>query len=502
MKVGPFDLKPFLYLFSVVLILCFCFDTTRETLKNPAIFFALAALLIVFFTMRGRMNMSDINSIYIILVLGTLLKVFYVIYTAVWTRQHDVIDFGVGEGHAGYIEYIYFNNALPSGDPRDRWAFFQPPLHHILAAVWMKVCNKFGLIYRQLQENIQGMTLFYTAGTVFLSSDICKELGLKERGQKAALLLISFHPVFILLSGSINNDALSLFLMTFALYVLILWYKKPSFGLIVLLAVFLGLSMFAKLSAGLLAPAAAFLFPVKLLRDKGNAGKYLLSYLCFGVIVIPLGIGWELRNMVLYGMPFNYIPPVGEQLTKTDLFSRLFDLRMHSVYPAMVKNGDPYDEYNVFLAMLKTSLFDDSNFGLESGFLTPAAILLFITALILLLVCFFATVKVTAGAFKGFRAGSSQAELILMLAVFYLTMLGAYFSFALGSENYSAESFRYISASIIVEGIFLGLLIDRGDEEETAQAEIERKPGRAILWVEGVFAFSSAVLYTMLGFTR
>ena len=58
MKVGPFDLKPFLYLFSVVLILCFCFDTTRETLKNPAIFFALAALLIVFFTMRGRMARS------------------------------------------------------------------------------------------------------------------------------------------------------------------------------------------------------------------------------------------------------------------------------------------------------------------------------------------------------------------------------------------------------------------------------------------------------------
>ncbi|MBQ7565115.1 MAG: hypothetical protein IJT16_14145, partial [Lachnospiraceae bacterium] len=208
-KNASFEYRPFLYLCTVVLVLCFCFDTTQESLKNPAYFFALTAILIAFFTGRGIRKMSDINPIYIILTLGILLKVFYVLYTAVWTRQHDVIDFGVGEGHAGYIEYIYFNNSLPQGDPREKWAFFQPPLHHIISALWMKVCNRFGLVYRQLQENIQGLTLFYTAGTTLLSYEICKELKVEGDGLKAAMLLISFHPVFVLMSGSINNDALS-----------------------------------------------------------------------------------------------------------------------------------------------------------------------------------------------------------------------------------------------------------------------------------------------------
>lgn len=505
MNKSSFECKPFIYLVSVVLALCFCFDTTQETLRNPAYLFALAVLVIVFFTRRGKIDMSDISPIYIILTVGTLIKIFYVLYTAIWTRQHDVIDFGVGEGHAGYIEYIYYNNALPAGDPREKWAFFQPPLHHIISAIWMKVCNKFGLAYRQLQENIQGLTLFYSAGTVFLSYFICKELGLKERGQKAALLLISFHPVFILMSGSINNDALSLFLMIFALYILILWYKRPTCGYILLLALSLGLSMFSKLSGGLLAPAAAFLFLCKLVKEKEKRGSLFLQYVLFGLIVFPLGIGWELRNMKHFGMPFNYIPPVGEQLVKTDLFSRLLDLRLHSVYPAMINNGDSYDEYNVFLAMLKTSLFDDSNFGLKSGLLTPIAVLLFASAVILSLICLYATIVTGKRAVKEFvkrhqpeegeeadNRPETAPELTLMLAVFYLTMLIAYFSFALGSPNYSAESFRYISPAIIVQAVFLGLYTE--DRIGTGT-----RGERVIYALELIFAASSALLYTLLG---
>ena len=81
MNKSSFECKPFIYLVSVVLALCFCFDTTQETLRNPAYLFALAVLVIVFFTRRGKIDMSDISPIYIILAVGTLIKIFYVLYT-------------------------------------------------------------------------------------------------------------------------------------------------------------------------------------------------------------------------------------------------------------------------------------------------------------------------------------------------------------------------------------------------------------------------------------
>ena len=492
MDTSSFEIKPFIYLAVLTLVLSFCFDTTQESLRNPAYLFAFVAALIVFALNLKQLKAAEVDPVYVILTLGVLLKLSYVLYTAIWTRQHDVIDFGVGEGHAGYIEYIYLHDALPPGDPREKWAFFQPPLHHIIAAIWMKVCNKCGLAYRQIQENVQALTLFYTASVSILSYYICKELKLKRNGTLVALLLISFHPVFVIMSGSINNDALSLLLTVFALYIVILWYQKPVVWWIVLLALSIGLAMAAKLSGGLIAPAVAVLFILKLVRDKENFVKYILQYLLFGVIVFPLGIGWEIRNMLRYGMPFNYIPPVGEPLSQ-GMLSRLFDLRLHSVYPAMIANGDKYDEYNVFLAMFKTSLFDDSNFSLKWTLIDPFATVLFITGLLLMLLCFYATGKVL---FKR-GEGALRLEWKLLLGIFYGTMLIAYFSFALGSANYSAESFRYIAAAVVIEAIFLGIYVDEkcGDSRWS-----EIKAVKALVILCFLFAGASSLTYILLGF--
>ncbi len=493
MKNSSFEIKPFIFLCAALMVLCFCLDTTEETLRNHRYLFLFLSIAAVFFACMGKEGLKRIDIIYLVIALGILIKFSYVLYTAVWTRQHDVVGFGTGEGHAGYIEYIYFNNALPKGDPREIWAFFQPPLHHIVSAVWMKVCNRFGLAYRQLQENIQALPLFYVSGTAFVSYFICKELGLKKRGTLAAMLLISFHPVFIIMSGSINNDALSLFLMVAALYMLILWHKRPDVPKILLLAVLLGLSMLAKLSAGMLAPAIAALFLSKLVTDRDNIKKYILQYLLFAIVVFPLGIGWEIRNMLKFGMPFNYIPPVGEQLVKTDLFSRFLDIRTKSIYPCMVSNGDAYDEYNVLLALFKTSLFDDVNMSQEWRVLGPFSLILFISGLLLFFLCLYATARVLLK--KG--EGALPFEWKLMLSVFYFSMLIAYFSFALGYSNYSAQSFRYISASVIVEAVFLGIYADSlgGASDERAQ-----RLYRVICTLLIVFSVSSVAVYTLLGF--
>ncbi len=500
MKDSSFELKPFILLLALVLFISFCIDTTGETLKNPVYLFMFVSAALVLSAYCKEIKAAKPDVVYIIITAGIILKLLYVLYTAIWTRQHDVIDFGVGEGHAGYIEYIYFNKSLPPGDPREKWAFFQPPLHHIISAVWMKIGNRFFLSYRQLQENIQALTLFYISCVNVISFFICRELKLRKKGLVCAMLLISFHPVFVIMSGSINNDALSLFFMMLAFYLAILWNKKPSMGRILLLALSIGLSMFAKLSGGLIAPAVGILFLVKLVKERERRLCLILQYLLFAVIVFPLGIGWEIRNMLRYGMPFNYIPPVGEQLERTDLFSRLFDIRLHSVYPSMISHGDRYDEYNVFLAMLKTSLFDDERLSSELELIDPFAVVLFISGLFLIFICLYATIRVLAGS-RAFGEKGEEGltlELKLLLGVFYLTMVAAYLSFALGSANYSAQSFRYIAASVITEALFLGIYMDRREAQAAG-------PGKGLKCVQAlcvIFSVSSACTYILLGFAR
>ena len=58
--------------------------------------------------------------VYAVMIAGILIKTVYIFYTAVYTRQHDVIDFGAAEGHGAYIEYILLNKSLPKGDPREK----------------------------------------------------------------------------------------------------------------------------------------------------------------------------------------------------------------------------------------------------------------------------------------------------------------------------------------------------------------------------------------------
>ncbi len=497
MKNTTFRLKPFILLFSLMLVVSFCFDTTKEGLWNPAYLFWPLVFLIVFLSLRKSIIYSEDTILYVIMLTGILIKTAYVLYTAIYTRQHDVIDFGVGEGHAGYIEYIYFNNSLPQGDPREKWAFFQPPLHHIIAALWMKFCNKFTHVYRQLQENVQALTLFYTAAVEVFSLFICRELKLKKKGMIAALLIISIHPVFILMSGSINNDALSLVLSLACFYFLIRWYKEGGLFRIILIALTLGLSMLAKLSGGMIAPAVAFVFLLKLIReDKKGRLTCLLHYFIFAIIVFPLGIGWEIRNMISYGMPFNYIPPVGEILEKRDFISRFLDIRTNSIYPSMVAYNDPYDEYNIIVALFKTAIFGEYDFGRLMPAINAFALPLFITSVLLAMLALLSMILTLAKSVKDREFSikrDNPADIKWTLFIYYITMLGAYFSFAFKSDNFSAQDFRYIAGVIVVQSLFLAMF----------RAEIEDKslPARSIDVLCLGFGIFAVLVYIMLGFS-
>lgn len=483
-------IRPFLLIAALAMFLSFCVDMTGETLRRPAYFFVIISVVLVCVAFKQFLT-KDV-CIWT-MIAGAMVKVGYIIYTAVWTRQHDVISFGAGEGHAAYIEYILTTHSLPNFDPRLVWGFFQPPLHHIISAAWMWLNIRLGMAERQLQENVQVLTLCYMLALMVFVYFICREIGMKKRGTLLTMIIVSFHPVYILLSGSINNDALSLVLSVIALYLAILWYKNPRFITIIGLALAIGLSMMAKLTAALTAPGIAAIMLYKFIKDKNLRGKYILQYIAFAVTVFPIGLWWTVRNMVLWGMPVNYIPEVGEQLTSSGLVSRIFDLRMNSVYPAMINNGAAYDEYNVILAMIKTSLFGESDFGQISSFITVFATGLFVTSAILIVIQIIAMERVLFAKENGIDIGFR-----ILFGVTAVTYMAGYMSFALSYNNFSAQDFRYAAILVSIMSLFMGLWDDRiSDADSNKKGVLILR--KALLIISVIFAVCSAEVYILVG---
>ena len=479
--------KYLLIMAALALYLSLCINMANNTLYQSGYWGLILVILLLCVAARNYLTK---NPVIWVMVTGGFLKVSYILYTAVWQRQHDVIDFGAGEGHAAYIEYILYNKSLPDFDPRSVWAFFQPPLHHFISAVWMWAGIRVKIAERQLYENVQVLPLCYMLIVTLIVYEISKELNMTKKSQLITMLITAFHPIYVLMSGSINNDALSVCLSALSVYAALLWYKKPGILKSIFLGGCIGLAMMAKLSSALVAPGIGAMLLYRVIKDiradKSCIKDYFLQLASFAVVVFPLGLWWPVRNVIKWNMPVNYIPEVGEQLEKCDMASRLFDIRTFSVYPALKSNGAAYDEYNVILAMFKTAFFGESDFSLLSKHITPFADLVFVFGIITAVIGIYAAIKVCTD-----RQSGPDAGLKIMFSGVLLGLLGGYFMFALSYSNFSAQDFRYSALAVSIMGIFTGLYCDR---------RLLKKKSVIVIYVSCIiFAAASFITYMLVG---
>ncbi len=473
-----------------VFFLAFIYDLSTEDMRNPAYCFLVICIAVSIIAFYDRLPKTPV--LYTMLA-GAFLRFTYVLYTPVWCRQHDVIDFGAGEGHAAYMEYILTNRSLPDFDPRNVWAFFQPPLHHIISAVWMWFNIKAGIPEGRMHKNVQILPLMYMCILMIMVLLICRQLNMRRGGTIVTMLIVSFHPIYILMSGSINNDALSVLLSVVAVYMAILWYMYPTTGKIILLALSIGLAMSAKLSSALVAPAIGAMMICKFWKDSAHCSdkaktiSYLLEFAAFAVVVIPTGLWWTVRNKVLYDMPAGYIPEVGEMVGKRGLVPTILDVRTASPFLYMKSCGYAYDEYNLILATIKSSLFGEGDFGGKSAMLTVTGWILLAFAVILLLLLIIAIVRVCMG-----HTGVDTAVKVLLCGTVVCYVAG-YLMFALKGANLSAMDYRYSAASVAVMAIFAGMWYDMLRKNE------KRAAAYAVMAVSGAFAAASFVFYTAVG---
>lgn len=354
-----------LCLTAVFAVLCvFIYQSETQFIALAALF-ALAPVCLTIKWKREK-TLTEDKIAALILLSGILLRLLYVLYTSCIIRQHDVGRNGMGYGHIGYIQYILSHGfRLPAFDmnPISVSQFSHPPLHHFLAAIWVRVQMALGLGMNDALESVQVLTLTYAALSMVAASKLLKALGLKGRALYAALALVSFSPGLIFAAGSINNDGLMTMFVLFTLLNGVLWYQKPTVGRIAATALTLAGAVLSKASGIFAALPLAYLFLVKLIKERRHPAAVIRQYALFLLLAVPLSLSYLTYCNLRWGMPFNYVLRMS---THSDLyiggystFERLFSFDRAQLRAVYVTLRGEHQDYNLPLTFLKQCVFEE-----------------------------------------------------------------------------------------------------------------------------------------------
>lgn len=469
------------YLISLaVCFLSMLLDQTNPQTSNIFVIAGLSLTAIILAALIVSNKLTYEHAILLIFLAGIVLRISYTLYTPYHVRQHDVGIVGMGNSHAGYIEHIANTFSLPQTNAP--WQFYHPPLHHIIAGVFMRAQMLFGLSIETAMENIQLLTTFYSISTMFVSYSILKELNLKRTALVLSTALISLHPTFYLIGGNVNNDMLMILLSFCTILFLVKWYKDPNVKNILGVAFSLGLSMMAKLSGALLTPCIALIFVVKLFEHKAKFKTRIKQYILFCVISIPLGLWYPVRNLILFNQPLNYVPNLdpssGQYIAHYSIAQRLWQIpfsQLSTPYQVWDNNFG----YNIPLSLFKTALFGEKDLGSY-----PYAYIALFASVVLALVAFISMVYYLA-----VNKEQRKSKLNWAMGIIWLTLMMSYISFCFGYPNICSQDFRYIVPTLIVSSYFLGKLV----------IDLKSKVIRITLYTtSAIFLLSSAVVYTNL----
>lgn len=464
------------------------FPYANPGLSVAATGLCVALALLSYWRTTDRLDTGRI--VLLLIIAGVAVRAAYVLLTGHLVRQHDA---GGTNGHIPYMEYIYNNLSLPDVTRPAVNQNYHPPLHYLISAAWLKVQTLLAgsEFYACAVENIQILTLFYSSAAMLVSRSLFRLLGLQGRGLVAAMAVVAFHPSFIILAGSVNNDMLSVLFSLLSVLAAVRWYREPTLPRILCVALAVGLGMMTKLSVAMVAPAIAVLFAVKFFQSR--AFKRLIGqFAAFAAVCFPLGLWWGVRNLIRTDTPLTYVPDIGKSniqyLGDYPVWRRLFDVRTPDVWIARGKSyGCDYFDYNIPLTMLKTSVFGEYYIGKNEPLLSVFAYVLSLSNLLLAVAAFVLLLRYVF-AKNGFLCGGLRAFFGVLVA----SMLGMYIKFCFDYPYNCTQDFRYVVPLAVVGALFLGMRLSENRENRSA---VSRTVDVVLQAAVVLFCVSSFVLY-------
>jgi 4-amino-4-deoxy-L-arabinose transferase-like glycosyltransferase len=320
------------------------------------------------------------------------------------------------------------------------------------------------------------------------------------------LLIISFHPAFILFSGAINNDVLSVAFMMGAVLCTLKWYDNQTFGGILKIALCVGLGMMTKLSAALVAPPIAIVFLVVFIKKiKTDGFKLFGQFAAFAAVCVPLGLWFEIKNYVKFGVPITYVQEMSDEVTQyignQSFLSRITDFsrsQFSSVFEQWLYYDESgtaqgYNEYNPLICLLKNSLFsesvNESYFQNGSYMLSATKIFFWIAALLA------ATLFVVMIVMLFKKCEMKPLEKTLFFS-FYVVMIANFYKMCADYPFTCTMNFRYITPTVIVTSLFCGVFMKpKNDGEPEKSVAVISK---AIAVLTAVFCLLSVMTYVSI----
>ena len=393
----------------------------------------------------------------LIMICGFALRLSYAIRYGYNQHQHDVESLQ-SFGHLSYINTLAFDGALPQIND---WQFSHPPLHHFLAALVVRFSDALGFSLNRAFENVQLLTVFYSSITMLVGVKILERCNIKGNALLFCSLLLSFHPTFTILAGSINNDILTILLSMCAVYCLIIWYQGPSVKLAVICGLFCGLAMMTKVSAALIAVVIAISVIIKKASSKQFGFKcFWVQTAMFLLVFLPLGLWHPIRNYILFDQPLGYVAPIStdSQLFIGDysVFERLFSLFSNDGVGVYV---NVWEEYNLPTYILRNSLFGEYSFG-NYG----VALFAIIANAVLILSTLISVVILIIKRYNGYSN-------IIPLTVLFFIQIAFFVYFNIKYPFGCSMDFRYIVPTLFSGIVFLGAVMN--DEHSSSSVAIK-----------------------------
>lgn len=410
-----------------------------------------------------RLNENTI--VFMMILLGVLLRCSYVLLSGLYDRQHDAgaytgmgTDF-INPGHIGYIEYIYKFHKLPDLNPYELFAYYHPPLHHIISCIWLQLNIWLGAAEDLAFENLQILPLFYSCFCMLVMWKILRTLEIKSNGLYIALAFLVFHPASIIMAGSVNNDMLTMLFMCLVILGSLQWIRNKDLKGLIKLALYIGFGMITKLNSAVLAIPLAIVFLMHFIsvirsKDKPLLIKWIRNYCIFGIIVTPIGLSWIIRNLIQFGEKPG-VPVPGETSPMYtghyNLWERLgipslsdwhFDFPFHPISAKAC--------HNTWAIMFHTSLFSEEYPTELPDVLLVLCQITFILAVILGITTAILLVIVLLHK-------KTRREDTVFLLTGYVVMLISFAAFVIIYPYTCSSDFRYVIICLVYVAIALGL---------------------------------------------
>lgn len=446
-----------IYYLGVILFFVFIYIGQPLIEKNIKAITAVSIILItgIFYIIKKikkrKINYKDI--ILIIMILGLLVRAMYIVYTPITERQHDVYSIE-DEGHLGYIYTIYETGKLPT---TNNIQFYHPPLFHAISASWLKINDVFNVNLERSLEGIQIITAIFSSLIMLVAYRIVEKIELKSIYKIFIMAVMAFHPTFIILAGSINNDILMILLSFYIILYLIKWNEKPNIKNTIILALITGCCVMTKISGAIMAVPIMYTFIKKIIEIYRIEKKKLLGlfgkFILFGIISLPLGLWHPIRNLILFNQPLGgvLLPAKGLYLGQYSVVQRFLSISFRQMfgYIYCMIPGD----YNIFAYIVKCSILGEFTYSNNiSIYVTFFKIINLIIVVISLIYTFILI--------KNYRKNNKNKFFTEISLITFIVNIISYYHFNIQYPYVCTMDFRYIVPTIFTAISTICLVLD------------------------------------------